>query len=377
MVVEGRGPSLFGRKWLEKIKVDWERIHSVQSEVDQILEKYETIFQEKLGTIKGVSARLELKSDARPKFCKARAVPYALKEAIENDLNRLAGLGIIEKVNISDWATPLVPVVKPDGSVRLCGDYKITVNLVLQVDHYPMPTSEDLFATFAGGTLFSKIDLSQVYNQVLLEPESREYLTVNTHKGLYRYTRLPFGVASAPALLQEIMEKILHGIPNVVVYIDDILVTGRSRAEHLVILDQVLNKLMEFGIKLKKGKCQFLQTAVDYLGYRIDKDGLHPMASKVTAIVNAPEPKDVKELRAFLGLVNYYGKFVKQLSTIAQPLNQLLIKGMKWMWSSKCREAFKKLKDILASSDVLAHYDPKLPLRLDCDASAYGVGAVL
>ena len=101
------------------------------------------------------------------------------------------------------------------------------------------------------------------------------------------------------------------------------------------------------------------------------------MASKVTAIVNAPEPKDVKELRAFLGLVNYYGKFVKQLSTIAQPLNQLLCKGMKWMWSSKCREAFKKLKDILASSDVLAHYDPELPLRLDCDASAYGVGAVL
>ena len=173
------------------------------------------------------------------------------------------------------------------------------------------------------------------------------------------------------------MEKILHGIPNVGVYIDDILVTGRSRAEHLVILDQVLNKLTEFGIKLKKGKCQFLQTAVNYLGYCIDKDGLHPMASKVTAIVNAPEPKDVKELRAFLGLVNYYGKFVKQLSTIAQPLNQLLCKGMKWMWSSKCREAFKKLKDILASSDVLAHYDPKLPLRLDCDASAYGVVAVL
>ena len=199
VVVEGRGPSLFGRNWLEKIKVDWERIHSVQSEVDQILEKYETIIQEKLGTIKGVSARLELKSDARPKFCKARAVPYALKEAIENDLNRLEGLGIIEKVNISDWANPLVPVVKPDGSVRLCGDYKITVNPVLQVDHYPMPTPEDLFATLAGGTLFSKIDLSQAYNQVLLEPESREYLTVNTHKGLYRYTRLPFGVASAPS----------------------------------------------------------------------------------------------------------------------------------------------------------------------------------
>ena len=191
--------------------------------MDQILEKYETIFQEKLGTIKGVSARLELKSDARPKFCKARAVPYALKEAIENDLNRLEGLGIIEKVNTSDWATPLVPVVKPDGSVRLCGDYKITVNPVLQVDHYPMPTPEDLFATLAGGTLFSKIDLSQAYNQVLLEPESREYLTVNIHKGLYRYTRLPFGVASAPALFQQIMEKILHGIPNVVVYIDDII----------------------------------------------------------------------------------------------------------------------------------------------------------
>ena len=180
VVVEGNGPSLFGRNWLEKVNLDWGQIHAVQNELQQILQKHQSLFKEELGTVKGVTARLELKPDARPKFCKARIVPYALKEAIEQDLARLERLGIVERVDYSDWATPLVPVEKSDGSVRLCGDYRLTINPDLLVDQYPMPTPEDLFATLAGGTLFSKIDLSQAYNQVLLDPESRKYVTKYT-----------------------------------------------------------------------------------------------------------------------------------------------------------------------------------------------------
>ena len=128
---------------------------------------------------------------------------------------------------------------------------------------------------------------------------------------------------------------------------------------------------------MKWDKCKFLRSSVEYLGYRLDREGIHPLNDNVTAIVEAPEPRNVKELCAFLGLVNYYGKFIKQLSTIAHPLSQLLCKGKAWNWDSHCREAFQELKSRLASSEVLVHYDPSLPLRLNCDASAYGVGAVL
>ena len=142
--------------------------------------------------------------------------------------------------NYSDWEAPIVVVPKSDGAVRICGDYKVTINPVLQVDQYPVPKADDLFATLAGEQKFSKLDISQAYQQVLLEEESRKYVTINTHKGLYRYNRLPFGIASAPAIFQQTMEKILQGLSGVTVYIDDILVTGRNDEEHLVALEAVL-----------------------------------------------------------------------------------------------------------------------------------------
>ena len=270
-----------------------------------------------------------------------------------------------------------MPVLKADGSIRLCGDYKVTVNPVMKVHQFPVPTPEDLFATLAGGTAFTKLDLSQAYQQVVLDPASRKYVTINTHKGLYQYNRLPFGVASAPALFQEIMEKILQGLPRVVVYIDDLLITGQDEQEHLQVLEQVLQRLEEYGLRLKLEKCRFMQPSIDYLGYRIDKQGLHAMPEKVGAILEAPPPKTVHELRAFLGLVNYYGKFVRNLATLLHPLNQLLCQGASWEWTRECKMAFEELKSKMASTEVLAHYDTAVPLKLDCDASAYGVGAVL
>lgn len=157
IVVEGSGPSLFGRNWLDQIRLDWGSIKSIRSQLDELLSKHQVVFKRELGTLKGMQAGLELKPGTKPRFYKARSVPYALKETIEHDLCRLEQLGIIEKVNCSEWATPVVPVPKSDGSVRLCGDYKITINLELRVDQYPMPTAEDLFATLAGGKIFSSI----------------------------------------------------------------------------------------------------------------------------------------------------------------------------------------------------------------------------
>ena len=170
------------------------------------------------------------------------------------------------------------------------------------------------------------------------------------------------------------MEKVLQGLPGVVCYIDDVLVTGRNDEEHLRNLEEVLKRLDARGFRLKKSKCHFFKPS---LGYRVDAEGLHATEEKVEAILSAPTPTDERQLRSFLGLVNYYGRFVSDLATIAHPLNDLLKREHAWNWSDECEAAFCKLKEKLASTSVLVHYDISLPLKLACDASAYGVGAVI
>ena len=252
LVLAERGPSLWGRTWLAAIQLNWAHNKQFRTELDTLLETYSEVFRKELGTLQVIEVKLTVKENATPTFFKPHTVPYTIRGAIEKDLERLENLGVIEKISYSDWAAPIVAVLKADGGIRICGDYKVTINPVLQVDQYPVRRVEDLFATLAGGQKFSKLDLSHAYQQVLLEPTSRKYVTVNTHRGLYQYNRLPFGVASAPAVFQQTMEKILQGLPRVVVYIDDILVTGRNDEEHLQTLEQVLARLQKYGLRLKK-----------------------------------------------------------------------------------------------------------------------------
>ena len=200
---------MLGHNWLQKVKLNWKEIKYVPTTVDGLLHKYRALFKDELGTIMGVQAQLSLKPDSTPKFCRARATPYALCEAIETDLMHLQQMGVIENVKYSDWATPVVPVPKPDGTVRLCRDFKVTVNLLLQIGKYPIPKAEDLLTVLVGGQKFSKLDFSQAYQPMLLHPDDRKYTTINTHPGLFQYTRLPFGIVSAPAIFQHQMEKIL------------------------------------------------------------------------------------------------------------------------------------------------------------------------
>ncbi len=147
---------------------------------------------------------------AKPRFRKAYQVPFAVKEAVGRELDRLEEAGVLQKVDHSEWATPIVTVPKKDGKVRICGDYRAMVNQALDVDQYPLPRLKELFSKLAGGKRFTKLDLSHAYNQLLLDDESRQYLTVNTHQGLYRYNRLPFGVACAPAKFQKVMETVMR-----------------------------------------------------------------------------------------------------------------------------------------------------------------------
>ena len=205
----------------------------------------------------------------------------------------------------------------------------------------------------------------------------KKYVTVNTQKGLYQYTRLPFGVASAPSIFQRTMDSLLQGIPKVCIYLDDILITGATEAEHLHNLQEVLNRLEQAGMCLKKDKCALLLPQVEYLGHQISQKGLHPTKEKVRAIVEAPAPQNITQLKSFLGMLNYYSKFLPNLSTLLAPLYKLLHKKTSWQWDEAQQEAFCKAKELLVSSPVLVHFDPAKPLGLSCDASPYGIGAVL
>ena len=191
----------------------------------------------------------------------------------------------------------------------------MTVNQALDVEEYPLPTPEDLFSTLSGGKYFSKLDLSQAYLQVPVDEASKPYLTVNTHRGLYVYNRLPFGVASAPAMFQQIMDTVLQGVEGVTCYIDDILVSSCDEESHFQRLQQVFTRLENHGFRLKRKKCEFLMSSIEYLGHCVNEHGIQPLPSKVEAIVNAPAPENVQQLRSFLGLVNYYGKFIPNLAS--------------------------------------------------------------
>ncbi|KAJ8351850.1 hypothetical protein SKAU_G00233260 [Synaphobranchus kaupii] len=287
------------------------------------------------------------------------------------------GEGIISPVKYAEWAAPIVPVLKPDGSIRICGDYKLTVNNASSLEQYPIPRVDDLFNTLEGGKQFSKLDLSHAYQQIVMDEDSKQYLTVNTHRGLFTYNRLPFGVSSAPAIFQRTMESILQGLPRVAVYLDDILLTGSDEAEHLRTLDEVLRRLREAGLRLRRSKCAFLQDKVEYLGHKVDAEGLHPVENKVRAIEEAPAPTTVTELKAYLGLLNYYNKFLPNLATHLAPLHQLLRKDASWTWGREQEKAFQRSKQLLKSAKVLCHYSADRELVLACDASPYGVGALL
>ena len=340
--------------------------------------KQSEVFKPGLGLVKGVEASLVLKDNAKPIMLKARTLPYALRDMVEQELNSMVDANILSKVEDSPWGTPLVPVKKDGGlSVRICGDYKSTLNKCVSTKQYPLPTIEECFNAVQGGKRFSKIDIKKAYNNLLIREEDRVLTTLNTHKGLYQWNRLPYGISSASAIFQSVMDDTLTGIPMTCCRIDDILVSGRNDGEHLMNLNNVIIRLERRGFKCKVEKSCFMQEEVVYLGHVVSADGIKPVQSKVESLLKAPEPRNVDELISFLGAVNYYRRYLPKLSAVIAPLERLRTKTVKWQWTTTERDAFQKLKMLLSSKQVLTFYDPKLPLKVDTDASSGGIGAVL
>ena len=271
IVVDGDGPPLLGRNWLKELQLNWHNIFLVSKTetLSDILKRHDKVFNKGLGTIKGFKADIKLQDDAKSVFCKAQPVPYALCQKVQEELDPLESQGVVKKVEQSDWASPIVCVPKKGGSISICGDFKVPMNRVLLDNPYPLPDTEDVFATLGGGTLFSKIDLSNACQEKELTADSQHYLTVNTHKGLYAYQRLTYGIASAPAIFQSTVDQILQGMDKVRCRIDDTLIRTEPH-EHLQVLDEVLTRLEKHGILAKRSKCEFMVPSVEFLGYRVD-----------------------------------------------------------------------------------------------------------
>ena len=231
------------------------------------------------------------------------------------------------------------------------------------------------FAQLNGGEKFSKLDLSSTYQQVLLDEESKQYVKINTHLGLFRYTRLPFGVSSSPAIFQKMIDFLTRGLTGVSGILDDLIVTGANDKEHLRNLEGTLNYLSSIGVKLRKEKCSFMKPSIEYFAF-VDRNGVHPSPRKIQTIQEVPVPGNAAELKLFLGLVDYYRRFIPDMATLVHPLNRLLLENAPWKWSIQCQETFRKLKDILKSAPLLAHYDPVKPVRLAVDASSFDLGTV-
>ena len=359
IVVKGMRPSLLGRDLLSSLKLDLTKIckiqvHSVSDDFESVLNEYTSLFSEGSTGIKGFKATLKLKDGAKI-FQKDRPVPYSMVEAVEGEYDRLIRLGILEPVSHSGWASPVVHVRGKSGKIRVCGDYR-RVNETIEDDCYKLPNVTDMFAKLTMDGLnpvwFSVIDLSGAFNQLILDEEASEILTLNTSRGLLRPKRLSFGVKTAPAQFQ-IIDTILAGMKNVMVRVDDILVSTVSKEDHLQTLKEVLRRLQVSNVRVNKGKCKFFQKSVKYMGHLLSEKGISPLAEKLESLRMAEAPKNVSQLRSFLGLVNYYGKFVKGLSMKLHPLFSLLNQEVKWNWSKECEAAFQWAKIAISNDDVM------------------------
>jgi len=269
---------------------------------DNVVLKFPAVFKEDLGCYKYKEFGLSLKENFKPIFCKPRILPFALRDRVSREIDRLIEANLLISVETSDWGTPKVPVVKSDGSIRLCGDYKITLNKYLEIDKYPIPRIADLMTIFQGCARFCSVDLCQAYQQLPLNKESQKLTTITTHKGLFMFKCVPYGIASAPGFLQREMDKMFSGLPGVGCFYDDIVVAGKDDQELCIRLYGVLRKLSDAGLTVRKDKCNFFTDCITFLGYQIDKRGLHVPDKRVEAIANVKIPKSIQEVKAFLGL---------------------------------------------------------------------------
>ena len=316
--------------------------------------------------------------DVTPIQQKPYRVPYSQREQVQQELDRMLQPGVI-RPSTSPWASPIVLVNKKDGGIRFCVDYR-KLNQVARFDAYPMPRIEELIDTIGPAVVISTLDLAKGYWQIPMAEESKDKTAFTTPFGLFEFQVMPFGLHSAPATFQRMINHVLRECWSFArAYLDDIVVFSNSWEEHLNHLCQVHECLQKAQLTVNMSKCQFGKSEVHYLGHVIGGGTVKPDPQKLEAVDNYPVPATKKEVRAFLGLSGYYRQFVPHFATIAEPLTELTKAKNpdKVKWSDRCERAFCKLKELLLTPPILKVAEPTKCYVLQTDASEQGLGAVL
>jgi hypothetical protein len=350
---------------------NFERVASVK-----ITDKYADVFSGDLGTFSG-KHHLKVKPDMTPVVMPDRRTPLSVRPALKKELDRMCNLKVIEPVDIpTPWVSQLVLTKKKSGAIRVCIDPK-ELNAALIREHYTLPVLEDTLHEMRESRYFTKADLSSGYWHVELDEESSLLTTFQTCFGRYKFIRLPFGLSASAEIFQKRILEALYNLPGVVCIADDVIIHGKTLEEHDARLEGFLQRCQQKGMKLNPDKMELQLKEITFMGHRITENGLHSDPEKVRAIIEMPAPTNVEELRRYLGVVNYLGKFLPNVTEILKPLQNLLKKDVPWMWSSSQEAAIANVKKLVTKAPVLSFYDPDKELILENDASEYGLGSAL
>lgn len=375
-IAQGNVKPIIGAKTCEEIGLI-KRIEGLTKSNKYTVNKQEceSLFQG-LGCLPGEYS-IEVDTTMRPVVHPCRKIPFPVRDKLKTELRRMEELKVIAKVEeATDWVSSIVTVTKKNGDLRVCLDPR-DLNRAIKRQHFKLPTREEIMSKFAGATIFSKLDASQGFWQIKLDEKSSKLTTFITPFGRYRFLRLPFGLSSAPEVYQKTLARLFEGVNNVDTSMDDIIIYARDVKEHDETLNKVLDSCQQNGLKLNKAKCLFGVNELTFLGDLLTDKGIKPDAAKISAINNMKTPANKKDLKRFMGMVNYLAKWIPDMSVKSTPLRELLKERTEWYWGKEQDESFSMLKEVLKSEPVLQYYDPTKPTRISADASKDGLGSVL
>lgn len=321
-----------------------------------------------------------IETKGAPVYARARKLPPLKLTQAKEEFDAMIQRGIC-RPSKSSWASPLHLVRKSDGTWRPCGDYR-SLNAKTIPDKYPVRRIQDFASNLFGKTVFTTIDLRKAYHQIPLNPADIEKTAIITPFGLFEFTVMTFGLRNAAQTFQRFIDTVFRGLEFVFPYLDDILVASSTAAQHVIDLREVFERLRKFGLIINAEKCHFARSEVQFLGHEITKDAIKPLSSKVEAIDNFPRPSTRKELRRFLGMMNFYRRFLPSAAQTQLPLQLLLgpcIKNDRTLieWTSDSVEAFNACKRMLREATMLTHPAPSARIALTTDASDIGIGAAV
>ena len=379
LVVEEKGKALLSKQTSIDLGIlHIQNVYHVNStdRKAQLKDQFPSCF-DGIGKLKDYQLHIPVDESVEPVIQGLRRVPYNLREKLEKKIDELESLDIIEKVQgTSRWCSPIVVVPKSDGDVRVCVDMRRANEAVLK-EPFPIPTTEEILQDLNKSTVFSKLDIKMAFHQIELDEASREITTFMTHRGMYRYKRLLFGVSCAPEMYNKVLSQVLGGLDGVCSIFDDIVVHGQNVEQHNERLEALLKQLQEKGLTLNIDKCQFNMDNIEFMGLNLSETGVRMTENKVEAIINARQPQNSSEVKSFLGLVNFSARFIPNMASIAEPLRKLTRKSEPFIWGDEQQQSFDNLKESLSTASNLGYFDRRDKTQVICDAGPVGIGCVL